>query len=200
MAEECTAKEMHAILVKYLEGRRDVGVWKGLLDFVLEPQNPFEPEERREPRKGFVLVMVLAGLPLGGFVYFNFWVWGFGMAAEGVALTEVSQREMPVLKVAETDGQDWAFLLVTLALVGYGCYVARDAWGKLLHIITEPGPPEFVVVALAVQVVAPFLPPLAFLAVWLSSRCETSWFPSAAVPCVLGLLTAVIEVCAHGIG
>jgi hypothetical protein len=134
------------------------------------------------------------------------------MAAEGVALTEVSQREMPLLKVAsdtsavmyprptaEPDRQDWAFLLATLALVGYGCYLARDAWGKLLHIIAEPGPPGFVVIA-AVQVVAPFLPPLAFLAVWLSGRRETSWFPGAAVLCVLELLTAVIEVCAHGIG
>ena len=74
MAEEYTAKETHAILVKYFEGRRDVGLWKGLLDLVLEPQNPFEPGMRREPRKGLVLAAVLIGLPLGAFVYFNFWV------------------------------------------------------------------------------------------------------------------------------
>ena len=74
MAEECTAKEMHDILVKYLEGRHDLGFWKGLVDFALEPQNPFEPEKRREPKKEFVLAAVLVGLPLGAFVYFNFWV------------------------------------------------------------------------------------------------------------------------------
>jgi hypothetical protein len=74
MAEECTAKEIHGTLVKYLEGRRDLGCWKGLVDFVLEPQNPFEPGKRREPRKDFVLAAVLVGLPLGAFVYFNFWV------------------------------------------------------------------------------------------------------------------------------
>jgi len=74
MAEECTAKEMHDTLVKYLEGRHDLGFWKGLVDFVLEPQNPFEPEKRREPKKEFVLAAVLVGLPLGAFVYFNFWV------------------------------------------------------------------------------------------------------------------------------
>ena len=74
MAEECTAKEMHDILVKYLEGRHDLGFWKGLVEFVLEPQNPFEPEKRREPKKEFVLAAVLVGLPLGAFVYFNFWV------------------------------------------------------------------------------------------------------------------------------
>jgi hypothetical protein len=74
MAEECTAKQMHDILVKYLEGRRDLGFWKGLVDFVLEPQNPFEPEKRREPKRDFVLTAVLVGLPFGAFVYFNFWV------------------------------------------------------------------------------------------------------------------------------
>ena len=135
------------------------------------------------------------------------------MAAEGVTLTEVSPREMPVLNVAsDTSGvtyprpvaepgwQDWAFLLVTLVLVGYGCYLAWGVWGKLLCIIAQPGPPDFMVIALAIQVVAPFLPPLAYLSVWLSGRRETSWFLSAAVLCVLGLLTAVIEVCAHAIG
>jgi len=74
MAEECTAKQMHDTLVKYLEGRRDLGFWKGLRDFVLESRNPFEPEKRREPKKDFMLAAVLVGLPLGAFVYFNFWV------------------------------------------------------------------------------------------------------------------------------
>jgi hypothetical protein len=74
MAEEYTAKQMHDILVKYLDWRRDLGFWKGLVDFVLEPPNPFEPEKRREPKKDFVLTAVLVGLPLGAFVYFNFWV------------------------------------------------------------------------------------------------------------------------------
>jgi hypothetical protein len=74
MADEYTAKEMHESLVKYLEGRRDLGFWKGLLDLVLEPQNPFEPEKRRETSKDFVLAAVLIGLPIGAFFYFNFWV------------------------------------------------------------------------------------------------------------------------------
>ena len=45
-----------------------------ILDWVLEPQNPFEPEKRRGARKDFVLVVVLVGLPVGAFVYFNFWI------------------------------------------------------------------------------------------------------------------------------
>ena len=133
------------------------------------------------------------------------------MAAEGFALTEVSRREMTVLKVAsnviqpqpaaDPAWQDCAFLLVTLALAGYGCYLAWDAWNRLIHVtITEPCPAEVVVIALAVQVVAPLFPPLAFLTVWLSGRRETSCFPGTAILCVLGFLTAVVEVCAHAIG
>jgi hypothetical protein len=74
MAEQRTAKEMHVVLVKYLKGRRDIGLSKAFLGLVLEPPNPFEPEKRREPRKSFVLVAVLVGLPLAAVFYFNFWL------------------------------------------------------------------------------------------------------------------------------
>ncbi len=74
MAEQHTAKEMRAVLVKYLKGRRDLGVSQAFLGMVLEPPNPFEPEQRREPRKSFVLVAVLVGLPLAAVFYFNFWL------------------------------------------------------------------------------------------------------------------------------
>ncbi len=62
------------MLAKHLRGRRDLGLWKSILDLVLEPQNPFEPEQRRGPSKDFLLIAVLAGLPVGAFVYFNFWI------------------------------------------------------------------------------------------------------------------------------
>ena len=74
MANQRTAKEVQVMLVRHLEGRRDLGLWKSILDLVLEPQNPFEPEKRRGARKDFVLVVVLVGLPVGAFVYFNFWI------------------------------------------------------------------------------------------------------------------------------
>jgi hypothetical protein len=74
MAEERTTKELYAVLVRYLKGRRDLGLWKAFLGLVLEPSNPFEPEKRREPRKSFVLVAVLVGLPLAAVFYFNFWL------------------------------------------------------------------------------------------------------------------------------
>ena len=68
------AKEVHGILVKYLKGRRDLGFFKSIFDLVLEPINPFEPEKRRGPRKDFVLIAVLVGLPVSALVYFNFWL------------------------------------------------------------------------------------------------------------------------------
>ncbi len=74
MAKELTAREAHAVLVRYFKARRDLGLWKAFLDLVLDPQNPFEPTKRREPRKAFVLAAVLVGLPLAAFVYFNLWL------------------------------------------------------------------------------------------------------------------------------
>jgi LPS O-antigen subunit length determinant protein (WzzB/FepE family) len=62
------------MLGKYLKGRQDLGLSKGILSLLLEPKNPFEPEKRRGPRKDFVLLAVLVGLPVGAFVYFNFWL------------------------------------------------------------------------------------------------------------------------------
>ena len=74
MAKELTTREAHTALVGHFKARRDLGLWKAFLDLVLEPQNPFEPTKRREPRKAFVLAAFLIGLPLAAFVYFNFWL------------------------------------------------------------------------------------------------------------------------------
>lgn len=74
MAKERTAKEIRGMLVKYFRSRPDLGLWKSILDLMLEPKNPFEPEMRRRPRRGFILVIVLSGMPVGVFVYFNFWL------------------------------------------------------------------------------------------------------------------------------
>ena len=74
MATERTAKEVHGMLTKYLGSRPDLGLWKSILHVAFEPQNPFEPRLRRRPRRDFVLIVVLAGMPVGAFVYFNFWI------------------------------------------------------------------------------------------------------------------------------
>jgi hypothetical protein len=133
------------------------------------------------------------------------------MAAERTGLIGVSEPEMPVSDIttssvtyprpaAETGWQSWAFPVVTLVLMGYGFCLALGALGQLLTIIDGRKPPGFVVISLATQVVVPFFPSLAYLAVWLRGRPQTSWFLSVTALCVLGLLTAVMEVYVHAIG
>ncbi len=128
------------------------------------------------------------------------------MKNEGVMLAEFNRRETMATDasggrqaVAESGWREWAFLVVTVGLLGYGSYLAWVAWNRLLPALVNPGSPDFVVISLAIQVVAPLLPPLAYLAVWLSSRREASWFLGVGALCVLGLLTAAIEVCAHAL-
>ena len=93
------------------------------------------------------------------------------MRAEAGTLTEIrrSERRVPAVQtdISDSDGVtepgwlDWVSLFATLALLVYGCYLAWDAWDKLLQVITKPGWPNFVLVPLAIQVAAPFLQPLA---------------------------------------
>lgn len=52
--------------------RIDIGLGNGIASSLLEPPNPFQPEERRRPKRGFVLLLLVGGLFLGNFVYFNF--------------------------------------------------------------------------------------------------------------------------------
>ena len=134
------------------------------------------------------------------------------MAANRAGLIGVSGPEIPVPGItsdtsgvryrrpaAEPGWQSWALPLVTLVLMGYGFCLALGALGQLLTILAGRKPPGFVVISLATRVVVPLLPPLAYLAVWLSGRRQTSWFLSVTALCVLGLLTAVIEVYAHAL-
>ena len=74
MSKEHTADEVYGMLAKHFSSRPDLGLWKRILDVVLQPKNPFEPQLRRRPRRDFVLLVVLAGMPVGAFIYFNFWL------------------------------------------------------------------------------------------------------------------------------
>ncbi len=73
MVQHRTAKEVQGILAACLKTKIDLGFWNSILNLVLDPCNPFEPGKRREPRKDFVLAVVLVGMPLAAFVCFNFW-------------------------------------------------------------------------------------------------------------------------------
>ena len=66
------AREIHQTLVLYLSRRPDLGLEKMLLNLALEPASPFDPQARRNFKKGFVLfLLVVLGLA-ATFFYFNF--------------------------------------------------------------------------------------------------------------------------------
>ena len=69
---EETTHEVHRRLVSYLSCRPDLGLDKMLLNFALEPANPFDPKRKRKFKKGFVLVLLVALALAATFVYFNF--------------------------------------------------------------------------------------------------------------------------------
>ena len=70
------AREIHQALVKYLSRRPDLGLEKMLLNLALEPASPFDPQARRNFKKGFVLAILIAlGLAVT-FFYFNFFAGG----------------------------------------------------------------------------------------------------------------------------
>jgi len=88
------------------------------------------------------------------------------MRNEGIKTAEFHWRHKLILPTArEVAGasqaavgsgpSEWAFLVVTVGLLGYGVYLARDAWGRLLAALVNPGSPDFIIISLAIQVVAP---------------------------------------------
>lgn len=52
--------------------RIDIGLMNGIANSVLEPRNPFQRTEKRRPKKGFALFLLLGGFLVGSFLYFNF--------------------------------------------------------------------------------------------------------------------------------
>jgi len=66
------ACEVHQALVQYLSRRPDLGLEKMLLNLALEPASPFDPQARRNFKKGFVLVLLIALGLAATFFYLNF--------------------------------------------------------------------------------------------------------------------------------
>lgn len=58
-------------LAAYLDRRPEIGFARMLLNFALEPQDPFKPETRRSFRKGFVIAVVFWSMLAGWFLWFN---------------------------------------------------------------------------------------------------------------------------------
>jgi hypothetical protein len=55
----------------YVETRPEIGLTRMLLNLVLEPQDPFKPDARRNFRKGFVLATVFSAGFIVWFIWFN---------------------------------------------------------------------------------------------------------------------------------
>ncbi len=101
---------------------------------------------------------------------------------------------------AEVDWQVLSVLVITLGLLGYGCYLAWESWGKLLQLMAGPVSMDVAIIAMTIQVVAPLLPALSYMLIHLSRRRNAPWFLSAGALCLLGLVTGAIEVFVHAIG
>ena len=72
MAQRTRAKETDASLKDYFRRRTDIGFGSAVLDLVLQPRNPFEPEKWRRPKRWFMgtLILVIGLAPW--FSIFNF--------------------------------------------------------------------------------------------------------------------------------
>lgn len=99
---------------------------------------------------------------------------------------------------------DWQALpvrMITLGLLAYGCYLAWESWGKLLQLMESPLLTDVGIIAVPIHVIAPLFPALSYiLLIHLSWRRDAPRFASAVALCLLGLLTAAIEVFVHAIG
>jgi len=76
LAREETAREVHQALVQNLSRCSDLGLDKMLLNLALEPASPFDPQARRNFKKGFVLALLIASGLAATFLYFNFLIGG----------------------------------------------------------------------------------------------------------------------------
>ena len=72
MRSRLSQTEMHERVMVAFRKRIDIGLMNAITNSVQEPPNPFQPEEKRRPKRGFVIAVVIGGMILGSFVYFNF--------------------------------------------------------------------------------------------------------------------------------
>ena len=71
MAERVTEGQVRAWFHEHFRQRPDIGFWKASLDLILEPKNPFDPDKRRQPKRGFLLGAGIVVVAVGWFAYFN---------------------------------------------------------------------------------------------------------------------------------
>jgi hypothetical protein len=72
MVKRITVDETQASLKEYFGRLPDIGLGKAVVNLCLNPQNPFEPEKRRLPRRGFLFGAGMFLSAVAWFLYFNF--------------------------------------------------------------------------------------------------------------------------------
>jgi hypothetical protein len=72
MVNRVTPREVHPWLEKSLSARTELGFGKAIANLTLEPPSPFDPQARRKPKAGFLVVASLVTAAAACFFYFNF--------------------------------------------------------------------------------------------------------------------------------
>jgi hypothetical protein len=99
-----------------------------------------------------------------------------------------SQSEAPVA------WQTRSLFAITLSLLAYGGYLAWDNLTQVLQPTATPASTILAIVAMGIQVVVPMLPSLSCAVIYLTSCRDAPWFVRHGALCVLGLVTAAIEM------
>ena len=99
-----------------------------------------------------------------------------------------SQPEAPVA------WQTRSLFAITLSLLAYGGYLSWDSLTQVLQPTATPASTNLAIVAIAIQVVVPLLSGLSCAVIYLSLRRDALWFLRHGALCVLGLVTAAIEM------
>lgn len=71
MAKPISPKEMRKWIEQEIAEQPHIGFRRALMDIVLEPRSPFDPQTRRKPKAAFVLGVVLIVAAGICFCYFN---------------------------------------------------------------------------------------------------------------------------------
>lgn len=105
-----------------------------------------------------------------------------------------SRSETPI------DWHTFSFFVIALGLLAYGGYLTWEDWTKLLRLMAPSPSTDLAIGVIALRVFAPLLTGLSYAVIYLSSRRDAPWFLRAGALCLLGLVTAAIEMLVHFIG
>ena len=72
MARRVSPAEARTWVEGHFRTRPELGLRNAIANVILEPRNPFNPRERRMPKKDFMILASLLAAAVSAFVYFNF--------------------------------------------------------------------------------------------------------------------------------